>query len=236
MKILCWNCQGLGTPLTVQHIRALVAQERPNLVFLMETKNKENKVNRVRKSLNFDHSTIINPVGTAGGLILMWDDQVNVDAMTCLGEIIDVKCKVLNSGDQMRVTFLHASTSFQERLSLWQTLSSINSSNNLPWLCMGDFNEVLYYRGKVGRRETDRHRMVAFRNFIDSCSLMDMESKGCKFTWSNNREGNDLVKKRLDRALCNWAWRVQFPNVEVFALPAIGSDHSPCYLPWSQTI
>lgn len=39
MKLLCWNCQRLGTPLTIQPLRAIVAQERPNLVFLVETKN-----------------------------------------------------------------------------------------------------------------------------------------------------------------------------------------------------
>lgn len=41
MRILRWNCQGLGTPLTFQELRALVALERPNVVFLMKTKNKE---------------------------------------------------------------------------------------------------------------------------------------------------------------------------------------------------
>lgn len=71
MKILYWNCQGLGSPLTVQHLRALVAHERPNLVFLMEITNKESKVDKVRKSLNFSNFSIINPVGIAGGLILM---------------------------------------------------------------------------------------------------------------------------------------------------------------------
>lgn len=56
---------------------------------------------------------------------------------------------------------------------------------------------------------------------------MDLESKGCVFTWNNRREGEELVKKRLDRALYTMEWRVEYPNAEVVALPAIGSDHSP---------
>lgn len=56
---------------------------------------------------------------------------------------------------------------------------------------------------------------------------MDVESKGCIYTWANNREGGDLVKKRLDRVLCNIDWRVTFPNADVLALPNIGSDHNP---------
>jgi len=41
MKIISWNCQGLGSPLTVQALTALVAKEKPNILFLMETKNCE---------------------------------------------------------------------------------------------------------------------------------------------------------------------------------------------------
>lgn len=94
MNIICWNCQGLGSPLTIQHLRALVAHKKPNLVFLMETKNKESKVDKVRKSLNFSNSSIINPIGIAGGLILMWDDQVHVEILASYEELIDIKCKI----------------------------------------------------------------------------------------------------------------------------------------------
>lgn len=46
----------------------------------------------------------------------------------------------------------------------------------------------------------------------------------------NQRSGDDLVKERLDRALCNLDWRLNFPKAEVFAIPAVGSDHSPLIL------
>lgn len=95
---------------------------------------------------------------------------------------------------------------------------------------MGDFNEILYSWEKVGKRAADHYRLAAFCDFLNECSLMDIESKGCAFTWSNNRDGEALVKKRLDRALCSIEWRVIYPNAEAFALPAIGSDHSPILL------
>lgn len=56
---------------------------------------------------------------------------------------------------------------------------------------------------------------------------MDLESKGCAFTWTNNRSGDQFVKERLGRGLCNLDWRISYPNAESIALPAIGSDHSP---------
>ncbi|KAL3733434.1 hypothetical protein ACJRO7_022887 [Eucalyptus globulus] len=136
----------------------------------------------------------------------------------------------------MRISFIHASTTFQERVRLWSFLKDSNYNHtSFPWLCIGDFNEVLYHWEKFWRKEVHRYRIAAFRDFLDACSLMDIESKGCVFTWSNNREGNALVKKRLDRAICNMEWWVLYPNVEAFAFLAIGSDHSPILLSLNPT-
>lgn len=72
--------------------------------------------------------------------------------------------------------------------------------------------------------------MQYFRDVLHDCSLMDIESKGCSFTWMNHRVGADFVKERLDRAVCTLDWHLAYPEAEVFALPAVGSDHSPLLL------
>jgi len=56
---------------------------------------------------------------------------------------------------------------------------------------------------------------------------MELPSKGCKFTWMNNCEGDELVKERLDRVMCTMNWLLLFLAAEVSVLPAVGSDHSP---------
>lgn len=71
MKLLCWNCQGLGTPLTVQALRTLVAQDRPDVVFLMETKNQVVVVRRTSRKLGFSNYCVVNSIGSGGGLALM---------------------------------------------------------------------------------------------------------------------------------------------------------------------
>lgn len=119
---------------------------------------------------------------------------------------------------------------FSNAVFFWANLRLICATNTLPWLCVGDFNEVLYHWEKIGKRFADSTRMQAFRDVLHDCSLMDIESKGYSFTWMNNRAGADFVKERLDRALCNLDWRLTFPEAEVFALPAVGSDHSPLLL------
>ncbi|PNY06212.1 hypothetical protein L195_g002675 [Trifolium pratense] len=38
MKVLSWNCQGLGNPKTVRALKKLIAYNQPDILFLMETK------------------------------------------------------------------------------------------------------------------------------------------------------------------------------------------------------
>jgi len=59
---------------------------------------------------------------------------------------------------------------------------------------------------------------------------MDLGSKGCAFTLTNNRHADDLVKERLDIMLCTKDWRLAYPLAKVLALPTLGSDHSPLLL------
>jgi hypothetical protein len=36
-----------------------------------------------------------------------------------------------------------------------------------------------------------------------------------------------MIQEKLDRVFCSMDWQVLFPEAEAFALPAVGSDHSP---------
>ncbi|KAL3752711.1 hypothetical protein ACJRO7_000159 [Eucalyptus globulus] len=130
----------------------------------------------------------------------------------------------------MRLTCVHAPTAYNLRQGLWTEIREISNNNTLPWLCASDFNEILYPWEKVGRRPVEPYRMHSFRELLNDCSLLDVVSKGCAFTWTNNRNGEDIVKERLDRMLCSMEWRLTFLAAEVFALLAIGSDHSPLLL------
>lgn len=56
--------------MTIQALRVLVTQEMPNLVFLMETKNQEQMVHRVRRRLKFQNCFLVDPDGVVGGLAI----------------------------------------------------------------------------------------------------------------------------------------------------------------------
>lgn len=62
--------------------------------------------------------------------------------------------------------------------------------------------------------------------FLNRSSLMDMELKGCNYTWVTNPRNGVEIKEKLDRVLVNVNLRLLFPNAIIAALLKINSNHS----------
>lgn len=60
MNILCWNCQGIGNPWTVQGLKGMLSLTIPKLVFLCETKCTADEMVRVRRQLGFKKSFAVD--------------------------------------------------------------------------------------------------------------------------------------------------------------------------------
>lgn len=96
------------------------------------------------------------------------------------------------------------------------------SSNNLT-------DNVACSRGKrLVECFAERYRIYTFRELPDYWELMDTELEGCKFTWSNNRDGEANSQEGIDRDIASSDRRIKFPNGWVF--PAFGSDLNPILL------
>jgi hypothetical protein len=83
---------------------------------------------------------------------------------------------------------------------------------------------------KVGGNVGKRHLMEPFCQTLEAYGLTDLGFIGPKFTWTNCQEGNSLIKERLDRGVCNMAWRNLFPESQISVEAAISSDHTPLLL------
>lgn len=51
---------------------------------------------------------------------------------------------------------------------------------------------------KDGMRPVDQGRMDRFRDFLNSSELMDVDLKGCKYTWVSNPRGGFVTKEKID--------------------------------------
>ncbi|XP_057746261.1 uncharacterized protein LOC130965520 [Arachis stenosperma] len=91
-----------------------------------------------------------------------------------------------------------------------------------------DFNDISDISEKKGRAPPNLAQIRRFRDWMDSCGLMDLGFQGTRFTWRGPIwQGKERVFKRLDRAISNLDWRICFYEACVETLPRIKSDHHP---------
>jgi hypothetical protein len=73
---------------------------------------------------------------------------------------------------------------------------------NLPMLCIGDMNELLYDMDK-NSLNINRAHMKAFRSMIKQCGLFDLGFGGPAYTWTNKHFASKPIYQRFDRCLVN---------------------------------
>jgi hypothetical protein len=78
MNVLSWNRRGLGNPRIVRDLSHLVRVKQPNLVFLMETKLRHNKIEGIRIKTGFRNLFVVDCVRKSGGLALLWNEETDV--------------------------------------------------------------------------------------------------------------------------------------------------------------
>ena len=88
----------------------------------------------------------------------------------------------------------------QRKHESWTLLKHLHSRSTAPWLCYGDFNEILTMEEKQGGLIRPLRPMQEFREALLQCGLVDLGFQGNIFTWSNGQEGEGFVQERLDRA------------------------------------
>jgi hypothetical protein len=61
-----------------------------------------------------------------------------------------------------------------KRLILWNHITSLAHNINLPWILLGDFNEIWTTNEKLGGRPINSFRVQNFKSFMDCSGLRDM--------------------------------------------------------------
>ena len=88
-------------------------------------------------------------VNRGGGLVLFWTDSLNLHVETCLKNHIDC---IVGGGIEgaWRFTGFYGEPITHKCHELWELLRQLHSQFNLPWLYVGNFNEILRGAEKQG--------------------------------------------------------------------------------------
>ncbi|CAB4278428.1 unnamed protein product [Prunus armeniaca] len=75
MRIIVWNCLGIESVLTVSSLKEQVRLQTPDIVVLLETKNRSQRYGYLKRQLGMQFMHAVEPRGLSGGLCLFWKEM-----------------------------------------------------------------------------------------------------------------------------------------------------------------
>ena len=192
------------------------------VVFIVETWLEEARLPGVLKKLNFKSSHCVSRENRGGGLVLLWNSELDVCVEMSTLYHIDA---IINKGkaDAWGFTGFYGAPKKHNHLESWNLLRSLNQCFDLPWLCVGDFNEILKAHKKMGGKLRPSKQMQDFQDAVE-CGFVDLGFVGNKFTWCKQTVDGVTVWERLDRALANDKWISLYPTSN----KVIHLEYGPC--------
>ncbi|XP_030970334.1 uncharacterized protein LOC115990663 [Quercus lobata] len=225
MSWLWWNVRGLGKQRTVHELASIMRAQDPAVLFLAETWADDDRLMKIFDDLHFDEKWVVPRVTRAGGLALLWKNTIQIDVDSSSLNHIDV---IVNKGkeDSWRFTGIYGLLEASRKSETWNLIRNLHRKYTLPWLCAGDFNEILLSHEKLGGGLISESAMREFREVVDDCGFMDLGYVGKKYTWRGKR-GDTMVLERLDRALATHSWLALNPATRVQCIRSNASNHYP---------
>lgn len=225
MKIIVWNCQGIGGPLTVSSLKEQVRLQAPDIVVLLETKNNAYRYGWLQKQLGMNFLHVVAPKGLSGGLCMFWKEAQNVVLVKYANFLIEVGVHDIMHNFTWRFFAVYASTDDGVRRKQLGVLQDRINTCGEGCLVMGDFNDILDVTEKDGGRPRTIRSMYDFRRFVSDSHLLDLGYEGYPYTWRNRREDGG-IQERLDRGFANESWLRSYPDARVVHQVVPGSDHA----------
>lgn len=180
-------------------------------------------------TLGFEGGFAVASSGRSGGLSLFWRHGLNVRVKNFSRYHIDAW--VAEQGrEDWRLTCVYGEANRSLRQNTWNTMMRLRSESTLPWICIGDFNEILRSEEQFGPNERDSSQIAGFREAVDVCGLNDLGYIGLDWTFKRKINNNQFCRVWLDRALATAEWSEMFPFATLRHLVAAKSDHAPIVL------
>lgn len=214
---------------TQQHLNTLLNVEKPDILFLSETKSHRSLV---KKILNyFPNTHIVDPDDIDGGLAIGWVGGFHFKIVQWNLNIINVIVKNNFHSKEWLLTCFYGSPKHDLNFEVMGYLENIAQRvnlNSMPWLVIGYLDIIFNSEEKEGGLPFDRKKIELVMNLIRITGLEDLGFRGNIFTCINKREDLENIKQRLDRALANAHWSLEFQEASLMV--AVGSDHGPICL------
>ena len=103
-----------------------------------------NRSKALRWKLGLKHCLASDSDGLSGGIVLFWDEHINVTLLSQGSRYIDVLVSDDPNGVPWRATFVYGEPRVETRRLMLDRLRSLCGVWNGPWMVIGDFNEAMW--------------------------------------------------------------------------------------------
>jgi exonuclease III len=121
----------------------MVKEKKPDILFLMETKCRKERIEGIRVKLGFRSLFVVELVGLSGGLALLWRDNHCLEIQNYTRRHINAIVTHDEVGESWKLTCFYEHPVAAKRHESWALLKHLMQFQPSPWVCIGDFNEIL---------------------------------------------------------------------------------------------
>nr|XP_048337067.1 uncharacterized protein LOC125424270 [Ziziphus jujuba var. spinosa] len=155
------------------------------------------------KQLEFSNFVIVEATGLAGGLTFMWKKEINFELKWSLERIINGIIKEEDGKESWWLIACHGTQYHTEKEAFWNHLEKTILKCEMPWVVIGDLNDIFEESKKFGGRIWQRSHSF-LKIFVEKVGAIDLGFSGKRLTWENKQDGRAYVKERLDRVTAAW--------------------------------
>ena len=175
INVLTWNCRGVLNPCFRRALHDLLQINNPAILILTETRLGGERAAALARSFPFDGFLCTKTIEFAGGIWMLRNSAaVEVEHLCSTEQEIHVSVKVYNSKYVWLLLAIYASPRRAEHRLLWENLFVIAGLHNLPWVMVGDFNDIIVCEEKWGGNIPNFGRIAEYRPCINSCNMIDL--------------------------------------------------------------
>ena len=120
------------------------------------------KCDFIRIKLGFDYIFGVDSMGRSSGLLLLWKINFKVTIQNYSQHHINAVVASNGAMPDWKFTGFYGNPDTTKRNESWDLLRHLNNFQPTPWLCMGDFNEIVNLSEKKGTVIRPRRQMAKF--------------------------------------------------------------------------
>ena len=182
IKILSWNSRGLGHPSKSNALKDLIAQEKPSIILIQETKQREPEINKIIERHKCYKGSICEARGASGGITSIWNqDEWNSEADLIEQHWIKIVLRNNISKQQIVIFNVYVPNHYRDKEICWDSLSkNIMEEDNSNIILGGDFNLILHANEKRGGSFMPDPFRNQMENIMQTGDLIDITPKNRK--------------------------------------------------------